>query len=259
SDSLSIANKKQDAELSSLFTDLNEISAGMQSLREAENLLSLEAAKEKKASGTKAQQQMAQLKSDVKAISAAISMYKEKINNLEGKNRRQSAEFKKLIAGLNAELEARQQKIDEISKQLEETNAQLAAKTQEAAELTQNVANLTKEGSEQKQTIAEQDKELHTVYYLVGARKALKAANVISRQGIFCPPSVSSEAQKAAFTSGDMREVKSIALNSKSAKVLSTHPENSYSLDKDAEGMLTLNIKDAESFWKQEKYLVVMN
>ncbi|MEG1736758.1 MAG: hypothetical protein RR259_00825 [Odoribacter sp.] len=255
-DSLSMVSTAQNTEMEDVFSDLNEISAGMQSIREAEHLLTLEAEKETK-SGEK-KQQLNQLKSDVKAISEAIAAYKEQIAKLEGKNRKQSAEFKKLIAGLNAELDARNQKIIEITNQLADKNQQLAVKTQEVNNLTQNVADLDKETKSQKTTISEQDQAIHEAHYLVGNRKELKEANVISRQGLFCPPIVSSQAQKANFKTMDVREVKSIPLNTKKAKVLSVHSADSYILETGEDGNLILKINDEKAFWKQTKYLVVM-
>ena len=80
----------------------------------------------------------------------------------------------------------------------------------------------------------------------------------ISRQGIFCPPIVSSQAQKADFTDLDIREMKVIPLNSKKAKLLSVHPADSYTLETGEDGNMTLKINDENNFWKQTKYLVVM-
>lgn len=256
-DSLATNYAEQNQEMESLFAGLNDISSGMQSIREAENLLSIDAVTEN-GNGSKSQKQVALLRNDIKAISGAIASYKDQIAKLESKNVRQSAEFKKMIAGLNEELELRSQKIAEFTKQLEEKEKQLGIKTQQIAELNENVASLNKESANQKETITRQDESIHTVNYLLGSRKALKEANVISRQGLFCPPIVSSQAQKANFTSVDMREVKSIPLNVKKAKVLSVHSADSYTLEEGDGGMLTLQINDPDSFWKQTKYLVVM-
>ena len=93
---------------------------------------------------------------------------------------------------------------------------------------------------------------------LIGSRKALKEAEVISRQGLFCPPIVSSQAQKADFVNIDIRETKMIPVNSKKAKVLSAHPADSYTLETGEDGNLVLKINDEGAFWKQTKYLVVM-
>ena len=100
--------------------------------------------------------------------------------------------------------------------------------------------------------------EINPENILIGNRKELKEAEVISRQGIFCPPIVSSQAQKANFTDLDIREMKVIPLNSKKAKLLSVHPADSYTLETGEDGNMTLKINDENNFWKQTKYLVVM-
>ena len=238
-DSLSTVHIMQNSEMESMLADLNDISAGMQSLRDAERLLTLETINENK-DNSKSKQQLNQLKKDVQAITEAIASYKEQISKLEGKNKSQSAEFKRLIAGLNAELDQRTQKLNEI------TN------------LTENVEALDKANKSQQMTINEQDMAIHQGHYLIGNRKELKEAEVISRQGIFCPPIVSSQAQKADFTDLDIREMKVIPLNSKKAKLLSVHPADSYTLETGEDGNMTLKINDENNFWKQTKYLVVM-
>lgn len=256
-DSLSNTYSAQNTEMETMFAGLNDIAAGMQSIREAENLLAMESTGEK-GPGNRSKQQIAQLKNDISAISSAIEGYKAQIAKLEGKNKAQSAEFKKFIAGLNEELDLRTQKIAEITAQLGEKNMQLAEKTKEVEGLNKNVDNLNKETANQKETISQQDQAIHQVNYLIGSRKELKDANVISRHGLFSPPIVSSQAQKANFKSIDMRQVKEIPLNAKKAKVLSTHPEGTYILEEGEGGTLTLKITDENGFWKQSKYLVVM-
>lgn len=256
-DSLSAITTAQNQEMESMFSDINDITAGMQSLRDAEHLLTLEAEKENK-TGSKSKQQLARLKSDVQAITEAIAGYKSQIAKLESKNKNQSAEFKRMIANLNAELDLRSEKIVEITNQLAATNKELAIKVEEVKHLTQNVDSLDRESKSQKMTITEQDQTLHLANYLIGSRKSLKEAGVISRQGIFCPPIVSSQVENADFVQVDVREIKSIPLNNKKAKVLSVHPSYSYSLETDEEGSLVLKISDENAFWKQTKYLVVM-
>ena len=66
-----------------------------------------------------------------------------------------------------------------------------------------------------------------------------------------------SDINKDYFTEIDVRTTKEIKLYSKSADVLTTHPAGSYSLDKDAEGNLTLHITDEKTFWSVSKYLVI--
>ena len=255
-DSLTAVANAQNAEMESLLAGLNEISAGMQSIREAEHLLAIQSETDGKKNKT--QEQIAVLKNDIQSISDAINGYKEQIARLEAQNKRQSAEFKKLIANLNAELEKSNQQIPQLNEQVSAQAKELGIKTQQIADLNQNVSNLQADSSSQKETIVNQDKTLNTVHYLLGSRKELREANVISRQGIFCPPIVSAQAQNAKFTSIDLRETTTIPLNSKKAKILSVHPADSYTIAEDENGMQVLNITNTAAFWKQTKYLVVM-
>ena len=220
-DSLNAVSVMQTQELEGMFADINDITAGMQSLRDAENLLTLEAEKENKA-GSISILQLIQLINDVCAFTEAIAVYKSQIATLESKNKSQSAEFKRLIANLNAELDARSAKIVEITNQLAATNKELAFKVEEVKTLTQNVDSLDKETKRQKMMIAE--------------------------------PIVSSQAQKADFINIDIRETTAIPVNSKKAKLLSVHPADSYTLEAGEDGNLVLKITDVTTFWRQTNY-----
>ena len=92
-DSLQAVSNGQSDEMDKLLADLNDISAGMQSIREAEHILAIESQSDTK--NSKSKSQITALKNDVQALSDAIAGYKEKIAKLEGTNTRQSAEFKK--------------------------------------------------------------------------------------------------------------------------------------------------------------------
>jgi predicted nucleic acid-binding Zn-ribbon protein len=254
-DSVQVASNTQTGEIESLLAGINEISAGMQSIREAEQLLVLESTPDQQGN---AQSKIAALKTDLNTISAAIASYKEQIAKLESSGKRQSAELRKLIANLKAEVAQKEARINDLSAQLAEKEKELGLKNEEITGLNKNVASLQQESASQKATISAQDQNIHLGHYILGSKKDLKAKNVITRNGIFSPLSVSTQALKAAFTSVDIREVKSIPLNSKKAKIVSLHPANSYTITTDANKNLTLTITDVASFWKQTRYLVVI-
>ena len=162
-DSLNQVLAVQTGEMEKMFADINDISVGMQSLREAEQLLLLEAGKEGKMA-TRSKKQLEQLKNDIQAIKEAIAGYRLQINQLEKKNRVQSVEFNRMITNLKAELEVRDEKIEEITAQLATKNKELAAKVAEVKNLTENVAALDKTSKEQRMTIAEQDQTIHKAH-----------------------------------------------------------------------------------------------
>jgi hypothetical protein len=62
---------------------------------------------------------------------------------------------------------------------------------------------------------------------------------------------------KDYFTQIDIRTDKEIKLYSKSAKLLTAHPEGSYGLVKDDKEQLTLVITNPNKFWSISRYLVI--
>jgi mRNA degradation ribonuclease J1/J2 len=250
-----MASNTQSAEIETLLAGINDISASMQALREAEQLLVLESSPDQQGS---AQSKIATLKADLHSISEAIAAYKEQIARLEGSGKRQSAEFKRLIARLNAEIAQKETRINDLTAQLAEKEKELGIKNEEIVTLNKNVSTLQQETASQKATISAQDASLHLGHYLIGSKKSLKEKNVITRQGIFSPLVVSTQAQNAAFTDIDIRGTKTIPLNSTRAKILSLHPAGSYTVTAGADKKLVLTITNEEKFWKQTRYLVVM-
>lgn len=62
---------------------------------------------------------------------------------------------------------------------------------------------------------------------------------------------------KDYFTEIDIRTTKTIELYSKSAKILTSHPDGSYTLEKNSKGEYVLSITNAKYFWSLSKYLVI--
>ena len=259
-DSLAVAKDSTSAELERVFETLNEVENGLKSLREAENIFALQTQQGKELSLSSREQ----MKSDVSAIGEAIAGYKKQIEKLKNDNRIQSAQFKKRLDALTLELEEKSVLIADLQKQLEEKDSQLRIKTQQIATLDQAVSNLrsdvstlTQEKQVQKETIATQDQLLNTAFYIVGSKDELIAAKVLSKGGLFRSARISYEAEQSAFVKIDIRNINSINLNTKRAKVLSVHPAGTYSLDLDENGFQVLNISSPASFWEQTKYLVL--
>jgi hypothetical protein len=62
---------------------------------------------------------------------------------------------------------------------------------------------------------------------------------------------------KTAFAQIDLRSTSSIATNSTSVKILSSHPQSSYHLVTGADKKITISITNPSSFWSVSKYLIV--
>lgn len=60
------------------------------------------------------------------------------------------------------------------------------------------------------------------------------------------------------FTKIDIRVDKEIKLYSRSAKMLTSHPAGSYTLERNANKQYVLRITNPQQFWSTSKYLVVL-
>lgn len=177
------------------------------------------------------------------------------IQRLQGQLVQKDNELKKL----RAELQAKNIHIAELDETIDGLNSDVASLNTSVKNLNTDKQNLTQEkerllsdNTEKAQTISTQDKQLNTAWYVFGTKKELKAQNILSggkvlREGF----------NRNYFTKIDIRVNKEIKLYSKSAKVLTNHPTNSYSLQKDTNGQYVLRISDPDSFWSTSKYLVV--
>ncbi|MEA4868862.1 MAG: hypothetical protein VB097_10275 [Rikenellaceae bacterium] len=259
-DSLSVVKDSTSAQLEDVFATLNEVENGLRSIREAENIIALQSQNNGELTVTTREQ----MKQDVAAIGEAIAAYKAQVAKLRNDNRIQSAQFRKRLDAMTAELEQKSVLIADLQKQLEEKDTQLRIKSQQIATLDQTVSNLrgdvaslSQEKELHKETIATQDQLINTAFYIAGSKDELINAKVLSKGGLFRSARISYEAEQSAFVKIDIRKVNEINLNAAKAKILSIHPTGTYTMETDANGMQVLKISSPQSFWEQTKYLVI--
>jgi chromosome segregation ATPase len=259
-DSLSVVKDSTSAQLEDVFATLNEVENGLRSIREAENIIALQSQNNGELTVTTREQ----MKQDVTAIGEAIAAYKAQVAKLRNDNRIQSAQFRKRLDAMTAELEQKSVLIADLQKQLEEKDTQLRIKSQQIATLDQTVSNLrgdvaslSQEKELHKETIATQDQLINTAFYIAGSKDELINAKVLSKGGLFRSARISYEAEQSAFVKIDIRKVNEINLNAAKAKILSIHPTGTYTMETDANGMQVLKISSPQSFWEQTKYLVI--
>ena len=122
---------------------------------------------------------------------------------------------------------------------------------------TASIWNLHAQSEEQQTTIRLQDAALNTVYYFVAPMDVLKENGLVTKNGVFSKESVSMTLNKDLMHTADRRELAILPLNTKKATILTNHPESSYQITKDNDGMLSLVIVDKEAFWNISNYLII--
>ena len=174
-------------------------------------------------------------------------------------SKNQSAQLKKAIENLTAELNQKTQRIEELQTELASKNIRIQELDAAVTELTGQNNALVADNQAKQQTMAQQDKALNAAWFVFGTKKELKEQNILTDTGLFKKGKVMEDADVNLnyFTKIDIRTTTEIPLYSKSVEILTTHPEGSYFFEEDAKEQKVLKITNPTEFWSISKYLVI--
>ena len=255
-DSLNVELTQANSEMENLMGILNEVQEGFQQINEAENRVNVNSAENAPANVKE------QVKADLAFIQAKMKENRERIADLEArveKGDKNAAALRRTVKNLKAELAAKEEQIAALQAELEAKNIRIQQLDTEVANLTNDKNALTAKNAANEQVIANQDKAMHTAWYVIAKKKSLKEQNVLTNTGLFKKGDVmeSANVNKDGFTEIDIRKVVEIPVGAKKATILSAHPEGSYEFVADAEGMQVLKVLDPQTFWSVTRYLVI--
>ena len=256
-DSLNVELAKANSEIENVMGVLNDVQEGFRQINQAENRLSVNSNKENTTANIKEQ-----IKADFAFIQAKMKENRERIAELEARAEggdKTAAALRRTIKNLKEEMASKEEQIAVLQKALEAQNLHIQNLDTEIAGLTNDKNVLIAKNAANEQVIANQDKAMHTAWYVIAQKKSLKEQSVLTNTGIFKKGDVmeSANVNKDGFTEIDIRNVSEIPVGAKKATVLSAHPEGSYELVADSEEMLVLKILEPQTFWSVTRYLVV--
>lgn len=251
-DSLLMALSQRNAELDEMMGTFNEISEGFRQINAAENRVDLQ----RGAIAEGSMDAKEQIASDIEFIRKQMEANREQIAKLQKQLKNsnyQSAQLKKAIENLQQELNAKTLRIEELQSELAAKNIRIQELDAAVSELTTTTQELTAANEAKAKTVADQDQALHSAWFVFGTKKELKDQKILVKGDVL----QDAGANKDYFTQIDIRTTKEIKLYSKSADLLTNHPKDSYTLEKDAREQLVLKINDPAKFWSVSKYLVI--
>ncbi len=259
-DSLAIEKQFLDSNYNRTIEILNDVELGFSEINRSQNEMRVNLdGVEGKTTGKREL-----IAAQMSAIKVNIESNKAKIEELK-KLASKSDKANNLLAGTIKRLQA---EMDEKNEQIESLQAELNQKNIKISELSTTVSKQSNSIVEQQNAIAEQKKaiedktsrinELNTVWYCVASSKELKKAQIITNTGLFQSKKVlNAEFDKTVFTQADLRTITTIPTESKSIKIISSHPQDSYTLIKADDKLITIEITNPAKFWSVSKYLVV--
>lgn len=249
SDSLQKIISQKDNEINDMMETFNQIEEGFQAINEAENRVSIMKAGE----GANRRRQLIE---NMRFISSTMKQNRQLIEKLRQQLRESSIkgdQLRKTIDNLVAELEEKDRQLQQLRVELDAKNIHIGELDKTITELNTNVSDLQSESSKKTETINAQDKQLNTAWYVFGTKKELKEQRIIDGSKV-----LESNFNKNYFTKIDIRIDKEIKLYSKSAKILTMHPSDSYTLQKNSNNQYVLRITNPQLFWSTSKYLVIV-
>ncbi len=249
-DSLQTIVDNKDSELNDIIVTMTEVQNGIRRIAEAEGRVTVADGNQENVSSR------AIIRDNMEYICEAMQQNRELVAQLREKlnaSRFKADKLKNLVDGLQSQVDSQNQRIQELQASLVEKDSTILAQTMRIDSLSQNVASLTESAKENDGTMVRQEKQINNAWFVFGTKAELK------EQGILKGGEVLKDAgfNKDYFTEIDIRQVKNIKTYSKSARLLTTHPDGSYMLAKDAKGYYELHISNPSRFWSVSRYLVM--
>ena len=199
-----------------------------------------------------------QIVEDIKYINTLIEQNKHKIASLNAQLSKSGGTIK-VLQNTISELEA---SVKQSESDIADLKATLLTKKFEIDQLNTKNSDLQSTLVQKDEKINTQTNEMNKAFFACGTYKQLKAKGLLTKEGGFIglgkTKTLAGSFPDSSFMQIDITVTKSIPVNSKSAKLISEHPANSYQFirDKDKK-IVSIEITDPVQFWKISKYAVV--
>lgn len=252
-DSLRQALTQSQNESNDMIETLSQIQDGFDQINEAEGIVNVENRQGESGNKQRILDNMQLIQNKLKLNRELIANLQQQLRSSNQRDSRTKAKLEEMVANFNKQLEDKSREIEDLREQLAQRDIKIAEQGEQINTLNSNVNDLTQKNEEKARTVAAQDKELNTAYYVFGTKRELREQRILQRGDVL----KGNDFNKDYFTRIDLRVTKTIKLYSKSAKLMTNHPAGSYSLDKDAQGQYTLRITNPQAFWSVSKYLVI--
>lgn len=243
----------RDSVISEWITTFDDIEKNIAMIKEKEKMITVNSSNTE-ISKDKRQQVL----EDISYINTLLEQNKKKIASLTAQLKKSGGTIKALQTKIT-ELEAT---MKQNENEIAELKTALVDKKFEVEQLNTQMTVLQDTIARKDEKISTQTNELNKAFYAVGTYKELKAKGLLTKEGGFIglgkTASLTGNLPDSALIQIDITITKSIAVNTKNAKLISEHPAGSYEFIRDTDKKIkSIEIKDPALFWKISKYAVI--
>ncbi len=257
-DSAQIAGLKMQYNEASSFNDsllllMGDIYTGLDSINQQEGLLY-------NTGGGEGVDRREEIRRNLATIRARLAANKALLEELQAKAAaagKDNGVLNKTIEQLKTRINEQDQKISQLTADLEKAQGQISDLTNQVAEGEKKVEEANAATAEaQAQTVAAEN-EANKVYYAIGTNKELKKNGLLEKKFLGSTKVMQGDFNQNYFTSADKRTLSSIPTGSKKVKIRTNMPEGSYEIVGGKDENKTLKITNPAKFWSLTPYLII--
>lgn len=248
----------RDSVINDFVGTFNEIDENLTFIHQRRNQLTLEASKEINSN------RKSEILADIRLMDSMLVASSKHIEDLEKRLKDSGVRmrsFENRIASLNQTITQNTAEMDELRRVVEEKDYQIAELSTRLDQYQTELEVKNEELYNKEMDILETNRQMNTAYYALGSYKELKEQGIVDRTGgllgIGSTKTIQQNLQNEYFTPLDIREIKTIPIASKTAKIITEHPDDSYELIMEDGLISALVIEKPEEFWKISKYAVI--
>jgi len=254
-DSLMNSKVKLQHEVDDYFEAMNQIEQNIEKIKETQNIISSQPVGQEMTDDVRSK-----INEDMTYLFDMLKSNKEELARLKSKLKKsafKSTQLEQTIIKLTKSLEEQTNKVVLLQGELSKKDSLIVKLDTAIMKMGKDIEELKVDNKVKESKIKEQDESIHTAWYAFGTIKELKEQKIVTSNGLFSQQRVlQHDFNKNYFVRIDARNTKSIPLYSSHAKILTSHPKSSYTLEKE-NGNFVLLIVEPEEFWSISRYLVI--
>jgi flagellar biosynthesis chaperone FliJ len=244
---------QRDSVINDWLVTFDQIEKDLALIKEKENVIILKSSDSEFSKSKKEQ-----ILGDIKYLNTLLETNKKKIASLTSQVKNSGGTIK----GLQEKIATLETRLKEYEINIAGLKQNLVKKDFEIGQLNNQVTNLEATVTQKVEMLASQTDKMNQAYLTTGTYRELKAKGIISKEGGFLgigkTGTISRDVNDTLFDKVDVRDIKTIPVNSRNVKLITKHPSNSYTVVHEGNNKVSrIDIMDPENFWKVSRYAVV--
>lgn len=240
-----------------MYSLLYDVTVGLEQITQLEHLLDAQIDSENPNARADIQAKMEAIQRGLISRRQRIAELEQQLANSNGEH----AQLRKRLNELRSQIDAQAATVRDLTGRLEAANIRINVLqdsiTEIVAQTDATIGQMQEANAQVEQQLTETENALNTVYYVIGTKDELKAHGFIEGGGFLKSSKLGKEFEIGYMTAVDKRTFSTLPLDAKKVKIYTDQPESSYTIDKDANGMLTLRITNPSAFWARRNFLVI--